>query len=141
VPWMRPAQASFERRGFPLPRADEKLALFQDAVRAFTDAGYRHLGMDHFALPDDELSLALARGALHRNFQGYTVRRADALVGLGVSSISDLAGVYAQNEKDLPAYRAALEAGRLPTAKGWALSDDDQARRRLILALMTGGVV
>lgn len=141
VPWMRPAQASFERRGFPLPQADDKLALFQDAVRAFTGAGYQHLGMDHFALPGDELSLALERGTLHRNFQGYTVRRADALVGLGVSSISDLAGVYAQNEKDLPAYRAALDAGRLPTVKGWTLSDDDRARRRLILALMTGGAV
>ncbi len=141
VPWMRPAQGSFERRGLRLPQADVKLALFQDAVRAFTGAGYQHLGMDHFALPDDELSLALERGTLHRNFQGYTVRRADALIGLGVSSISDLAGVYAQNEKDLPAYRAAVEAGRLPTSKGWSLSDDDVARRRLILSLMTGGAV
>lgn len=141
VPWMRPAQARFEREGMRLPGADEKLALLQQAVRAFAAAGYQHLGMDHFALPDDELTLALERGALHRNFQGYTVRRADALVGLGVSAISEVSGVFAQGEKDLPAYAAALEAGRLPVARGRALTADDEARRRVILALMTGGAV
>ncbi|MCO5172494.1 MAG: oxygen-independent coproporphyrinogen III oxidase [Planctomycetes bacterium] len=141
VPWMRPAQARFERKGLSLPRADEKLALLQQAVRALVGAGYQHLGMDHFALPDDELSLALDRGALHRNFQGYTVRRADALVALGMSAISEVGDVFAQNEKDLPAYEAALDAGRLPTSRGRTLTTDDRARRQVILALMTGGTV
>ena len=141
VPWLRPAQASFEKRGRRLPTPDQKLALFELAVRAFSAAGYVQLGMDHFALPTDELALALERGTLHRNFQGYTVRRADALVGLGASSISDVGGAYAQNEKDLEPYRTALAAGRLPTARGWRRGEDDERRRRVIATIMTFGVV
>jgi oxygen-independent coproporphyrinogen-3 oxidase len=141
VPWMRPAQASFERRGRKLPAADEKLALFEEAVRAFTAAGYVQLGMDHFALPTDELAQALARGTLHRNFQGYTVRRADALVGLGASSISDVGGLYAQSEKDLAPYRAAVLSGRLPTARGLTRTPEDERRRAVISALMTRGAL
>lgn len=141
VPWMRVAQTRFDRRSYPLPGPEEKYALFRAAVRAFLDAGYRHLGMDHFALPEDELAQGLARGTLHRNFQGYTVRRADDLLGLGLSAISDLAGVYAQNEKDLPTWKAAIEAGRLPTSRGFAMSDDDHTRRQLIMALMTGSAL
>lgn len=141
VPWMRPAQTSFEKKGRRLPSAEEKLALFEAAVRAFVGAGYVQLGMDHFARPDDELAVALSRGTLHRNFQGYTVRRAEALVGLGVSSISDVAGVFAQNEKELDAYRAALDAGHLPTARGWTRTPDDERRREVILAIMTGAAL
>jgi oxygen-independent coproporphyrinogen-3 oxidase len=138
VPWMRRAQASFEAKELPLPAPEEKHALFQLAVETFTRAGYRHLGMDHFALPGDELARAQERGALHRNFQGYTVKRAEDLVGLGVSAISDLAGVYAQNEKELPAYEAAAGEGRLATTRGFELGEEDVRRRRAITALMCG---
>lgn len=138
VPWLRPAQASFDRRGFPRPAPAEKLALMRAAVRAFGAAGYRHLGMDHFALPSDELALARADGTLHRNFQGYTVRRAEGLLALGPSAISDLGGVYAQNARELPAWKAALEGGQLATVRGWRLSPEDEARREAILDVMTG---
>ena len=138
VPWMRPAQASFDRRGFPRAGPAERLELLREAVRALGAAGYLHLGMDHFALPDDELALARERGALHRNFQGYTVRRAEGLLGLGPSAISDLAAVYAQNGRDLAEWRAPLEQGRLATVRGWELSHEDELRRDAILAVMTG---
>lgn len=141
VPWLRPAQTSFQRRGRRLPAPDEKLALFEEGVNAFTAAGYVQLGMDHFSLPTDELAVASAAGTLHRDFQGYTVRRADALVGLGASAISDVGGVYAQSEKDLAPYRAALDAGKLPTARGWARSAEDERRRAAIGALMTRGAL
>ncbi len=139
VPWLRPGQGGFELHKLPMPGPEEKYALFRAAVTEFGRAGYVHLGMDHFALPDDELALALDRGTLHRNFQGYTVRRADDLLGLGVSAISDLAGCYAQNEKELERYEAAARAGRLATVRGYLLSEDDRARRRAIQTIMCGG--
>jgi oxygen-independent coproporphyrinogen-3 oxidase len=139
VPWIRRAQGSFDAHELPLPAPEEKIALFRMAVETLTAAGYRHLGMDHFALPQDELSRAQDTGMLHRNFQGYTVRRAEDLLGLGVSSISDLEGVYAQNEKDIGLYQASVSAGRLATVRGISLSDDDRRRRRAIMAIMCGG--
>ena len=138
VPWMRPAQRRFEKPGYRLPTADEKVALFLSAVAAFEAAGYVHLGMDHFALPSDELAVAQARGELHRNFQGYAVQRADDLLALGMSAISDLGGVFAQNAKDLPEYEEAVRSGKLATVRGWELSKEDQRRRRAIMALMSG---
>ena len=138
VPWMRVAQNRFVRKNYPLPGPEEKAVLFSEAVETFGAAGYRHLGMDHFALPSDELARAQERGTLHRNFQGYTVRRADDLVGLGASSIGDYAGVYAQNVKELEPYREAVNSGRLPVTRGWHLTEDDLARRDAITALMTG---
>jgi oxygen-independent coproporphyrinogen-3 oxidase len=141
VPWLRPAQASFDRRGYPVPSPAERVALFELAHAALTGAGYVHLGLDHFARPEDELALALARGALHRNFQGYTVRRADAVVGLGCSAISDVGGLYAQAARDLSTWREALAGGRLSTEKGWILSAEDVARRGAVLAVMTGGAL
>lgn len=138
VPWMRRAQTSFEMHEFPLPSPEEKIALFRLATAAFGAAGYIHLGMDHFALPGDELALARTRGRLYRNFQGYTVKRADDLLALGVSAISDIAGVYAQNEKELFRYEETVRAGRLATVRGHALTADDVARRRAIMTLMCG---
>ena len=138
VPWLRPAQVSFERRQYPMPSPAERLDLFELAHATLTGAGYVHLGLDHFARPEDELARALARGALHRNFQGYTVRRADAVVGLGCSAISDVGGLYAQAARDLPTWEAALSAGRLSTDKGWVLSAEDEARRAAVLSVMTG---
>lgn len=138
LPRLRPAQGRFDRRGYPMPGPTEKYALFRRAVLTFLAAGYLHVGMDHFARPEDELGRALGRGELHRDFQGYTVRAAGDLVALGVSAIGDHAGAYAQNARELDAWRAAIERGELPTARGWWLSEEDLARREAIVALMTG---
>jgi oxygen-independent coproporphyrinogen-3 oxidase len=134
VPWVRGHQ-----KGIPiesLPPAELKLDLFADAVGRFLAAGYRQIGMDHFALPEDELALAAEQGALHRNFMGYTTRIASDMVGAGVSAISDVRGAFAQNEKKLSTYYAELRAGRFPILRGFELSLDDRIRRDVITRIM-----
>jgi oxygen-independent coproporphyrinogen-3 oxidase len=134
VPDVRPNQKRLPTAD--LPHGLEKLQLFRLAWEAFTGAGYRPIGMDHFARPDDELSEAQARRALTRNFQGYSVRAAADVVALGVSAISDISGVYAQNPHGLPRYRESVDAGALATERGFALSRDDLRRRQIITQLM-----
>jgi oxygen-independent coproporphyrinogen-3 oxidase len=119
-----------------LPSSDVKFELFAIAREKFFAAGYEPIGMDHFALPDDELSKARREGRLRRNFQGYTTIPADDVVGLGISSIGDLSGAYVQNEKKLSRYREALEAGRFPVERGVRRDADDEVRRTLIHELM-----
>jgi oxygen-independent coproporphyrinogen III oxidase len=119
-----------------LPSPAERLALLQLVVERLTDAGYVYIGMDHFALPTDELALAQKRRTLHRNFQGYSTRADCDLIGLGASSIGKVGDVYAQNAKDLPGYGAALDAGRLAIARGVRLGADDRLRRDIITELM-----
>ena len=102
-----------------------KLELLQLAIEKLTAAGYVYIGMDHFALPDDELALAQARGSLHRNFMGYTTHADSDLVGMGVSAISHIGDSYSQNARDLPSWQLALDEGRLPVWRGMRLSDDD----------------
>jgi oxygen-independent coproporphyrinogen III oxidase len=119
-----------------LPGAAAKLELLALAIEALTSAGYRQIGMDHFALPDDELARAAERGTLYRNFMGYSVRAAPDLVGVGASAIGDVAGAFSQNTKKLSEYAAAIEAGRLPVERGYALSPDDLVRRDVIAQLM-----
>jgi oxygen-independent coproporphyrinogen-3 oxidase len=134
VPSVKPHQ-----RRLPLaelPSAPLKLELFQAAHDDLTAAGYRAIGMDHFALPGDELALAVERRALGRDFQGYTSERAPHTVALGMSAISNLGDAYAQNYKSLAAYEAAIESGRLATERGLALDAEDQRRRDVIHALM-----
>lgn len=134
VPWLKGHQ-----RALPadrLPQREQKLELLMAARSVFLDAGYVGVGMDHFAKPGDELSLALENGTLHRNFMGYTTRRAGDLVGLGVSAIGSIRGAYAQNHKKLSRYYAAVDAGTLPTERGYELSDDDRIRGDVILSLM-----
>jgi oxygen-independent coproporphyrinogen-3 oxidase len=141
VPWLRKGQQGFERHELPLPSPAEKIALMRMAILAFERAGYVHLGLDHFALPEDELARGLAAGTLHRNFQGYTVRRADDLVGLGQSAIGDLMGAYAQNEKENALYESRVLGGSLATVRGVRLTEDDERRRRAILAVMCEGAL
>ena len=134
VPDVRPNQ-----RRLPvaeIPHGLAKLELFRLAWEAFTGAGYRPIGMDHFARPDDELSAAQSRRTLTRNFQGYSVRAGTDVVALGVSAISDVAGVYAQNAHALSRYEARVSAGALATERGARLSDDDVRRRQIIAQLM-----
>jgi oxygen-independent coproporphyrinogen-3 oxidase len=124
-----------------LPSGETKLALLQLAIEKLVAAGYLYIGMDHFALPDDELALAQARGGLHRNFMGYTTHADSDLLGLGVSAISHVGDSFSQNPRDLPSWQAALDEGRLPVFRGMRLDDDDQLRADLIQQLMCQGEV
>ena len=124
-----------------LPDAETRLALLQLAIERLTAAGYAYIGMDHFALPDDELALAQARGGLHRNFMGYTTHADSDLVGLGVSAISHIGDSFSQNPRDLPSWQAALDDGRLPVFRGMRLDADDQLRADLIQQLMCQGEI
>ncbi len=119
-----------------LPSPAEKLGILARAIELFNRAGYVYIGMDHFALPGDELAAAQRRGTLTRNFQGYTVGPDGDLVALGVSAIGKIGATYSQNAKEIPAYYDALEQGRLPVVRGIELGADDQVRRAVILDLM-----
>jgi len=124
-----------------LPTAELKLQLLSLAIEKLTAAGYVYIGMDHFALPDDELALAQQRGSLHRNFMGYTTHADTDLVGMGVSAISHVGDSFSQNPRDLPSWQAALDEGRLPVFRGMRLSADDVLRADLIQQLMCQGEV
>ncbi|HSN72629.1 MAG TPA: oxygen-independent coproporphyrinogen III oxidase, partial [Steroidobacteraceae bacterium] len=124
-----------------LPTPETRLQLLGLTIRKLTDAGYVYVGMDHFALPEDELVRALGEGHLHRNFQGYSTRAHCDLVGLGVSSIGKIGNTYAQNAKNLPEYYAAIDAGRLPIQRGLELNEDDVLRRDVIQNLMCHGII
>lgn len=119
-----------------LPGPDEKLAILEQTIRRLTDAGYVYIGMDHFALPNDELAQAQRAGTLHRNFQGYSTRAECDLVGLGVTSIGKVGESYSQNLRDMEAYYARLDEGRLPVFRGVELTADDQLRRDVITEIM-----
>ncbi len=134
VPWIKGNQKTIDPSDLPSPEV--KMELFCLARQSFLDAGYRAVGMDHFALPEDELSRAVENRTLHRNFMGYTVKTAPDMIGFGVSSIGDVSGAYAQNTKKLSVYYRDLEAGRLPVERGYRLSDDDQVRRFVITRIM-----
>jgi oxygen-independent coproporphyrinogen-3 oxidase len=122
-----------------LPTADEKICLHELGKDLFTGQGYVHIGMDHFALPGDELTQAWANGRLHRNFMGYTTQNSGLLLGLGMSSISDTGKAFAQNDKRLSSYYRAISAGALATVKGYFLTDEDLAFRRYILDIACKG--
>jgi len=119
-----------------LPSADDKLALLQHTIDHLTAAGYVYIGMDHFALPDDELSVAQQQGTLQRNFQGYSTHVDCDLVSMGMSAIGHVCDNYSQNARDLEGYYALLDAGKLPLEKGIELEPDDLLRRDVINRLM-----
>jgi oxygen-independent coproporphyrinogen-3 oxidase len=129
VPWMKKQQGSFARF---LPDDLEKFRIFSRAIRILTDAGYRYIGLDHFGRPDDEIARAQETRTLHRNFQGYTTKAGCDLYAMGVSSISALDDVYAQNWRDLLRYYAAIDAGAWPTMRGMRVSKEDKLRRAVI---------
>jgi oxygen-independent coproporphyrinogen-3 oxidase len=134
VPWIRPKQKRIDAA--QLPARDGKLALYLAALERLVGAGYQPIGMDHFALPTDELARAAAAGRLDRNFMGYTVKPAGAMIAFGVSGIGEVEGGFFQNEKKLSTYYAALDAGRLPVERGYRLDDDDRVRQWVIRQLM-----
>jgi oxygen-independent coproporphyrinogen-3 oxidase len=115
---------------------EARLQQAQVASETLQSFGYRPIGLDHFALPGDELAIAAAERRLHRNFQGYTVDDADALIGLGASAIGKLPQGFVQNAPDVAGYARAVDGGRFATVKGLALSDDDRLRGGIIERLM-----
>ena len=119
-----------------LPPGPEKFRIFLRAHDLLVESGYRYIGMDHFALPDDELAVACDDGTMQRNFMGFTTRSGTDLIGMGVSAISFHGSMYAQNTKKLPKYREAVKRGELPVMRGHVLSPDDLLRADLITALM-----
>jgi oxygen-independent coproporphyrinogen III oxidase len=118
-----------------LPARSDKLAMLQHSVEQLTRAGYRYIGMDLFALPDDELAMAQEDGALQRSFQGYTTHGHCDLVGLGVSAISQIGDLYCQNNSDITLYQQSLAQGQLATIRGLRCNQDDQIRHYTIQAL------
>ena len=133
-----PQLFKMQRRMDPstLPSPTVRLEILRLVVERLTSAGYVYIGMDHFALPTDELALAQAQRTLQRNFQGYSTRAECDLIGFGASSIGKVGDVYAQNAKDLPGYAAAIDAGKLAITRGVRLSADDRLRRDIITQLM-----
>ena len=119
-----------------LPSAGDKLAMLQASIEQLSAAGYRYIGMDHFALPDDELASAQEDGSLQRNFQGYTTHGHCDLIGLGVSSISQIGDLYCQNNADLSKYQESLAQGELATVRGLHCNADDRLRRAVIQQLI-----
>ncbi len=119
-----------------LPSPDEKLRMLIRAARMLEEAGYIHVGMDHFARPEDELARAQRAGTLHRNFQGYTLHGEADLIAMGPSAISQLGDLYVQNHKTLQEWENALAGGHFPFERGYRLSRDDRIRRDLIIRLL-----
>jgi oxygen-independent coproporphyrinogen-3 oxidase len=137
VPWTSKAQRLFDEAD--LPDADTKISLYLKGKELLTAAGYADIGMDHFALPHDELYRAREAGNLHRNFMGYTTQHAGLLLGLGVSAISDTGTAFAQNEKTLHDYNKAVQSGALAVRKGYVLSDEDGVFKKYILDISCQG--
>lgn len=134
VPWKSKSQRRYSEKD--LPSGEEKRTLYETGKQWLLEAGYRELGMDHFALPDDELSLAFEKGSIHRNFMGYTVQKSRLLIGLGASSIGDTWGAFVQNEKEVETYLQKIDEGRFPFFKGHILTEEDLYFRQHILNLM-----
>ncbi len=133
-----PARFPLQRRinAQDLPKAEEKLAIFQYSIERLTNAGYVYIGMDHFAKPFDELSLAQRKGNLHRNFQGYSAYSECDSVAMGVSAISNIGNNYCQNILDLDAYHGSLVEGKLPIYRGCNTDQEDVMRREIIQQLV-----
>mgnify|MGYP000156155856 CR=1 FL=1 len=119
-----------------LPSPSEKLDIFQHSLEYLIGLGYVYIGMDHFALPNDPLAIAQSEGNLYRNFQGYSTHSECDIIGLGLSSIGQVADSFSQNEKNLEKYYQALESGQLPIVKGLIINQDDKIRRELIMELI-----
>ncbi|MFA9459315.1 oxygen-independent coproporphyrinogen III oxidase [Thiohalorhabdus methylotrophus] len=134
LPDMFPPQRRIREEDLPAP--GEKLAILQQTIERLTAAGYVYIGMDHFALPDDELARSQRQGQLHRNFQGYSTHAYCDLVAMGVTAIGSVGATYSQNVRTLEPYYEALEAGRLPVFRGYELTGEDRLRRAVITRLM-----
>lgn len=135
VPWKSPGQRMFTEKD--LPDREEKRALYDLGKAMLEKSGYVEIGMDHFAMPEDELCTAANENRLHRNFMGYTTGQTKLLIGLGASSISDSWGAFVQNEKKIEDYTSTCDKNTIHIAQGHLLSEEDQILRKHILNLMT----
>ncbi len=138
VPWLKKPQRVLAAH---LPEGTEKFAIFVSGIERFSEAGYVYIGMDHFALPHDEIARAQEDRTLWRNFQGYTTHAGVDLYALGVSAIAQIDDVYVQNTKDYAAYHAACVEGRPSTIKGHRLSPEDELHRTVITNLLCHCVI
>ncbi|MCJ7553724.1 MAG: oxygen-independent coproporphyrinogen III oxidase [Ignavibacteriaceae bacterium] len=134
VPWMKKHMALIHPEDIPAPEV--KLEILKITIEKLSSAGYDFIGMDHFAKPDDELSVAMREKKLYRNFQGYSTNAGTDLYAIGITSISQLRNIYAQNFKTEKEYYTAIDNGILPTTKGYRLTEDDHIRREVIMKLM-----
>ena len=134
VPWMKKSMRKIDETTLPHP--SEKLKILKYTIDFWENNGYKMVGMDHFAKPEDELFKALESGELHRNFQGYTTKGGADLIGIGVTSIGETDDAYIQNYKDLKNYEKAIDEGRLPTFRGIILNEEDKIRKRIIMEMM-----
>ena len=135
VPWLKKTMRKIDETTLPLP--DEKLKIMQYTIDFLTTNGYKMVGMDHFAKPEDELFKAIDKGELHRNFQGYTTKGGADLIGVGLTSIGEGLDSYNQNFKTMSEYEEAIDAGKLPFERGVILSEDDLIRQYVIMELMS----
>ncbi|MEA1917575.1 MAG: oxygen-independent coproporphyrinogen III oxidase [Campylobacterota bacterium] len=135
VPWMKKTMRKIDETKLPLP--DEKLNIMKYTIDFMSENGYKMIGMDHFAKPTDELFLAIDKGELHRNFQGYTTKGGADLIGVGLTSIGEGANYYAQNVKNMSEYENLIDAGKLPFERGVKLNEDDLIRQYVIMELMS----
>jgi oxygen-independent coproporphyrinogen-3 oxidase len=134
VPWMKKHQSVIHVEDLPSP--ETKLDIITATIEKLSTAGYVYLGMDHFAKPEDELTVSQRMKTLRRNFQGYSTKAGSDLYGLGMSSISHFGNYYAQNAKTLAEYYLALDNGTLATRMGYAMTEDDEIRKQVIMRLM-----
>jgi len=135
VPWIKPSQKILEQKILPAP--ETKLQVLKLVIEKLTaNHQYVYIGMDHFAKPDDELAVAQKRKQLQRNFQGYSTRAGADIYAFGMSSISQIPDAYWQNEKELPKWQEAVEAGRVPLQRAYFLTDEDKIRRETIMRVM-----
>ncbi len=134
VPWMKKGMRKIDETTLPNP--EEKLKIFKYVIDFFEGNGYKMVGMDHFAKPEDELFKAIEKGELHRNFQGYTTKGGADLIGIGLTSISETDESYFQNYKDLKNYERAIDERKLPTFRGVILNEEDKIRKYVIMEMM-----
>ncbi len=134
VPWLKKSMRKFDETTLPNPA--EKLKILKFTHDFLTKNGYKMIGMDHYAKPQDELFKALKNGSLHRNFQGYTTKGGADLIGIGLTSIGEGENYYAQHFRDLNQYENAIDAKKLPLMRGIKLSDEDLLRKAVIMELM-----
>lgn len=134
VPWKKPGQRMFTE--LDLPEDEEKRAIYECGKEMLGSLGYFEIGMDHFALPSDDLYRSAKNGTMHRNFMGYTSNHTKLVVGLGASAIGDTWTAFAQNLKSIERYREVVESGELPIFRGHILNRDEMVLRKHILNLM-----
>lgn len=135
VPWIKKTMRKIDETTLPAP--EEKLNILKTTIQYLQENGYKMIGMDHFAKPNDELFKSIQKGQLRRNFQGYSTKGGTQTIGIGLTSIGEGIDYYAQNHKDLPSYKKALDLGILPFCKGIKLNFDDRLRKAVIMQLMS----